>query len=293
MHVPVLQKEIVEYLKPKPNENFIDCTIGEGGHALAILKKTAPDGKILGIDWDGKQIENCKRNLKPFENRLILVCDSYFRLKEIVARTNFRKISGILFDLGMSSWHLEDSGRGFTFKKNELLDMRYNQNSSLNAKHILNHWPREEIERILKIYGEEKFAKKIAKEIAIKRRKKEIETTFRLVEIIRNVTPQWYRRQKIHFATRTFQAIRIAVNDEIENLKKALPQALEVLERKGRLAIISFHSLEDGVVKNFFKSKEKEGGLKILTKKPVSPTLSEVKYNRRSRSAKLRVAQKN
>lgn len=293
MHIPVLQNEIIEYLKPKPNENFIDCTIGEGGHALAILKKTAPGGKVLGIDWDEKQIENCQRNLKPFENRLILACDSYSRLKEAVTKTNFTKIAGILFDLGMSSWHLEDSGRGFTFKKNELLDMRYNQNSSLNAKYVLNHWPREEIEKILKIYGEEKFAKRIAKEIAKERMRKKIETTFQLVEIIRNATPQWYHRQKIHFATRTFQAIRIAVNDEIENLKKALPQALEVLKKKGRLAIISFHSLEDGVVKNFFRNKEKEGELKILIKKPVLPTLSEIKYNRRSRSAKLRVAQKN
>lgn len=289
MHIPVLQKEVIEFLDPKANENFIDCTLGLAGHTLAILEKTAPQGKVLGIEWDRELYNQLKEKCLRWnlEERLILVNDSYLNLKEIVERENFRNIQGILFDLGLSSWHLEESQRGFSFLRDEPLDMRYSLKSSLTAEKILNDWPETKIEEILREYGQERFARRIAREIVAARKIKPIETTFQLVEIIKKAVPRNYERGRIHPATRTFQALRIKVNDELNNLEKALPQALEVLEKGGRLVVISFHSLEDRIVKNFFRQN-----LKILTKKPVRPSLEEIKLNPRCRPAKLRVAEK-
>jgi len=283
MHIPVLQKEVLQYLDPKPNENFIDCTIGEGGHTLAILEKTSPEGKVLGIEVDPELIKNFK-----FQDRVILVNDSYINLKKIVEKHNFWPVEGILFDLGMSSWHLEKSGRGFSFKREESLDMRYSKNAKLTAGEIVNKWPEKEIEQILKEYGEERFAKRISKRVIDIRRKKPITTTFQLIEIIRNSVPKWYCHQRLHFATKTFLALRITVNRELENLKKGLGEALEILKPGGRIVIISFHSLEDRIVKNFFR--ENSSYFKTLTKKPIRPTITEIKLNPRSRSAKLRAA---
>ncbi len=306
MHIPVLQKEVLKYLNPKPNENFIDCTIGEGGHTLAILERNGPKGKVLGIEWDLKQIENCKLKIKNFKERVILVWDNFANLKAITERERFWQVSGILFDLGLSSWHLEESKRGFSFLRNEPLVMRYNRNhgesisrdssgisveEGLTAEKIVNEWPEKEIEKILKEFGQERFAKQIAKKIIEERKSKTIKTTFQLVEIIKQATPPWYQRRKIHPATRTFQALRIAINDELNNLEMALPQALEILKKGGRMVVISFHSLEDRIVKNFFRKKSKKN-LIILNKNPIRPTFEEIKINPRSRSAKLRVAQK-
>ena len=296
VHIPVLQKEVLEFLEPKPNENFIDCTIDGGGHALAILEKIKPDGKILGIDLDEKVIGHLKS-----KDNLILVCDNYVNLKEIVAnlrlvsrrekKYQFGPVSGILFDLGMSSWHLEESGRGFTFLKDEPLDMRYSTEFSifnfqfsngLTAEKIVNEYPQEEIERILREYGEERFAKGLARKIVQAR---PIKTTFQLLKIIKS--------SRIYFPNRVFQALRIAVNDELNNLKKVLPQAVEILESGGRIVIISFHSLEDRIVKKFFKEEFQKGAIKILTKKPITSSQKEIKINPRSSSAKLRAAMKN
>ncbi|MEA3344100.1 MAG: 16S rRNA (cytosine(1402)-N(4))-methyltransferase RsmH [Patescibacteria group bacterium] len=292
IHKPVLQKEILQYLDPKPNENFIDATVSEMGHTITILNRIKPDGKILGIEWDPKIIEKSRLYLENSEldSRIILVNDSYINLKKIVEKYKFKPVNGILFDLGMSSWHLENSNKGFSFLKDELLDMRYNQTNELSATEIINNWKESEIERILMEYGEEKFAKKISKEIVKERKIKFIKTTFQLIEIIKKAIPLKYQHKKIHFATRTFQALRIAVNDELNNLNKVLPQAIEILAPKGKIAIISFHSLEDRIVKNFLK-KEKEK-LISLTKKPIIPLQEEIKINPRSRSAKLRVAVK-
>lgn len=283
MHIPVLQKEAIEYLDPKPNENFIDCTLGYGGHAKAILEKTEPKGKVLGIDRDPEMI----RNLKKIK-RLVSVCDNFSNLKEIVKQNGFNRVSGVLFDLGFSSWHLEGSGRGFTFLKNEPLDMRYNPKNPLTAEKIINYWASWEIEKILREYGEERFSEKIAENIIKFRKVKPIEKTFQLVEVLKKATPSWYQHQRIHFATRAFQALRIAVNDELNNFIKALPQAQEVLKKDGRLVIISFHSLEDRIAKNFIR--DNKNSLKVATKKPIIPTQEEIKINPRSRSAKLRAA---
>ena len=290
LHQPVLQNEVLEYLDPKPNENFIDCTIGLGGHSKAILKNNGPKGRILGIETDP---ELYKKLLKLNLNKLILANDSYLNLEEIVKREKIGLISGILFDLGISSWHFEKSGRGFSFQKDEPLIMTYNWNpAGLSAEKIVNQSQEKEIERILREYGEEKFAKKIAKKICETRRTKPIRTTFEIIEVIKKATPNWYHQQKIHPATRTFQALRIAVNNELNNLEKTLPIALKILKPKGKLVIISFHSGEDRIVKNFLRENYRKGLLKILTKKPVIPTRTEIKANPRSRSAKLRAAEK-
>ena len=297
IHTPVLQKEVLKYLDPKPNENFIDCTIGDGGHGLVILEAIEPDGKLLGLDWGQENIHRLKFKIQnsKFKKRLILVNDNFANLKEIVRREKFGPVSGILLDLGMSSWHLEESGKGFSFLRKEFLDMRYNPENPQTAEKIINYWSKNDIEKILTEYGEERFAKIIANEIIKTRKARPIKTTFELVEIIRKAVPHWYLRQKIHFATRTFQALRIAVNDELNNLKKVLPQTIDILKPGGRLVIISFHSLEDKIVKNFFSAFAKGYGgqerkLEILTKKPVRPSTQELNYNPRSRSARLRVA---
>jgi len=292
MHIPVLQKEVLQYLSPKPNENFIDCTIGGAGHALAILELVQPRGKLLGIDWDEEIISSLKLKTKKLKlkNRLILINDSFTNLKKIVEREKFGSVSGILFDLGMSSWHLEESEKGFSFSREEPLDMRYNLGNPLTAQKIVNYWSWSEIEKTLKIYGEERYAKRIARKIIETRKIKPIKTTFQLVGVIKKAIPPKYRHGRIHFSTRTFQALRIAVNDELNNLETALPQALETLKPGGKIVVISFHSLEDRIVKNFFRKQSKEGSLKILTKKPIGPTREEIKINPRSRSAKLRAA---
>ena len=287
VHIPVLQNEASEYLAPKPNDNFIDCTVDGGGHSRAILERTEPEGKVLGIEADTELYQEVKSGAPK---RLILVNDNFVNLKEIVKREKFKQVQGILFDLGMSSWHLEESGRGFSFLKKEPLDMRYSTGNPLTAEKILNYWSGSEIERILREYGEERFSGRISQEVIKERNIRPITDTSQLIEIIKRAVPQKFQHQRIHFATRTFQALRITVNDELNNLKKALPQAIEILKSKGRLVVISFHSLEDRIVKNFLKEKGQE--LKILTKKPISPSFKEIKINPRARSAKLRAAEK-
>lgn len=289
LHKPVLLNEVLHYLDPKTNENFIDATVGQAGHTIAILKRTKPLGQVLGIDADLKQIEQSRIIAKDFQKRIFLVNDSYVNMREIALRMHFAPIDGIVLDLGMSSWHLENSTRGFSFLKNEMLDMRYDLKNTVTAEQIINSYPEQDLMVIFKDFGEEKFAGRIAKKVCGERQKKKIRTTFELIEVINKALSPQLRRSKIHFATRVFQALRITVNKELENLKTFLPQAFEILSSGGRLAVISFHSLEDRIVKNFFNQTD---GIKILTKKPVTATQSEIKSNRRARSAKLRAIMK-
>ena len=290
-HIPVLLKEVLKYFNPQPGENFIDCTVGFAGHTLPLLEKNKPNGKVLGIEIDEKVLEILKK--KIFIERLILVQGNFADLKKITKENSFYPINGILFDLGMSSWQIEKKGRGFSFRKNEPLDMRFGSRASnLTAEEIINQWPEEELIKIFQEYGEERYARRIAHRVCQTRQIQPIKTTNQLVKIIQQAVPNRYQHRRIHFATLTFQALRIAVNDELDNLKKALPQALEILEKNGKLAIISFHSLEDRIVKIFFRETAKEGNLKILTKKPIRPGQEEINLNPRSRSARLRVALK-
>ncbi len=289
IHLPVLTREVIEYLKPGKNENVVDCTIGEGGHSLEILKLNGPRGKILGIDWDPEQIEKAGKNLEQYQERLVLVNDNYAQLKNIIKRESFEQVSGVLLDLGMSSQHIE-KGKGFSFRKDSPLDMRYSPEGTLTAEAVVNQWGEEEIARILKEYGEEKYARRIAKAVTEQRKIKPVKTTQELVEIIKRAVPGHYLRGRISFATRTFQALRIAVNNELKNLEDLLPQAHQILKKRGRMAVISFHSLEDRIVKQYFRNHSKD--LNILTPKPVKASREEQKNNIRARSAKLRVAEK-
>lgn len=308
MHIPVLLREVIQYLDPKSNQNFIDCTVGMGGHAHAILEKTGPMGRLLGIDLDQDSINKSKENLAEFnKDRIILVQDNFANLKDIVFRHKFKKISGILLDLGLSSYFLSKSGRGFSFKANEPLDMRFDTKTKLTAEKIINRYRERELAIILREYGEERYASKIAKEICRKRKSKPVKTTFDLVEIIKSALPKGKKPGHLHPATKTFQALRIEVNKELENLERVLPQAIEVLELGGRMVCLSYHSLEDRLVKTFFK-KEAQGcicrkevplcrcghkpRLKIITKKPVISSDVEIKANPRSRSAKLRAIER-
>jgi 16S rRNA (cytosine1402-N4)-methyltransferase len=293
IHTAVLKKEVLEYLSPNQNENFVDCTIGEGGHSEDILKKNGPEGKVLGIDLDPQQISASQWLKVQFKNRLVLTTNSYINITEIANNKDFGPINGILLDLGMSSAQLAKAEKGFSFQIDQGLDMRYNDELTyLTAEKIINDWPEEKIAEILEDYGEEKFAKKIAKNIVEQRKQGRIKTTFQLIEIIKDSTPSAYWRGKIHYATRTFQALRIAVNDELENVKAVLPQAVSLLAPEGRLVVISFHSLEDRIVKNFFAEESKKGTIKILTKKPITASRDELGKNPRARSAKLRAAVK-
>lgn len=328
MHIPVLLNEVISNLNPQPNQNFIDCTLGDGGHSLAILEKTSPNGKVLGIDLDKESISNFRSSIQQIqkqnpksqnlEKRLILVNDNFANLKKIVEnlrqKPKYRnlKFYGILLDLGLSSSQLSERKKGFSFLKDEPLIMRYDWNKSQDSKKLLasdiiNNWPERKIEEILRKYGEEKHSKTIAKTIIKQRKTEPIKTTRELVEIIKKAIPDWYQHQRIHFATKTFQALRIAVNRELENLEKVLPQAIEILEPKGRLVIISYHSLEDRINKDFLKKESKnclcppsfpkcichhKASLKIITKKPIVPIKEEIKKNPRSRSAKMRIGEK-
>lgn len=289
VHIPILLNEVLEYLDLKPGQKIIDATFGTGGHSLAILEKIKPKGKILGIEIDPELFKKAEERFLKIQE-VVLVNDSYANLAKIARENDFSGCDGILFDFGFSSWHLQSSGRGFTFLKDEILDMRFSPKLAdfVPAREIINFWPPKEIEKILKEYGEERFSKQISKAIVEARKKKPIISTFQLVEAIREAVPVWYQKRKIHFATKTFQALRIAVNHELENIEAGLKQIDRVLKTGGRAAVISFHSLEDRIVKNAFRELKKKGIAEIITKKPVRPTPEEIIQNPRSRSAKLR-----
>lgn len=303
-HIPVLLSEVIEYLNPGPNQNFVDCTLGGGGHAGEILKLTAPAGKVLGIDLDARAITIAAAKIGS--DRLITVENSYKNLEEIVLQNNFENISGILLDLGYSSMEISDPEKGFSFLLDAPLDMRYGKEGKTAAE-IVESFPEKELERIFREYGEERFAGRIARGICAVRKVKPVTTTFELIEIIAGAVPKKFHYGRTHFATKVFQALRIAVNDELENIKIVLPQAVKLLRPGGRLAVISFHSLEDRIVKQFFKKESSgclcpkeipvcrcghEPVLKIINKKPIIPKEGEAKINPRSRSAKLRVAER-
>lgn len=290
-HIPVLLNEVISALNPKQGEFFIDGTVGSGGHARQISEKIGNAGKLLGIDWDLKAISNLKSQMANFGN-VILKHGNYADLPEILEKSGLPKADGLVVDLGFSSEQLESvdrrTGRGFSFLKDEILDMRYFSESGLTAAEIVNSFPENKLSEIFRNFGEERFSGRIAKKIVEARRKKRILTTKDLVEIIAKAVPKNYERGRIHPATRTFQALRIFVNEELENLESFLEKIPDVLSKNGRAAVISFHSLEDRIVKNNFRKLEKEGIAEIINKKPITASENEIKENPRSRSAKLR-----
>ncbi len=290
MHEPVLLKEAIEFLEPRKGDIVLDATIDGGGHAAEILKKISPGGKLIGIDQDKQLLDSLisKKNL-------VLLHGNFRNIDELLKPAGIEKVDKTLFDLGVSSRHFEESGRGFTFRKDEplLMNLKFpSDEDDLTAEEILNRWREEDIFKILKEYGEERFAKRIARAIVQRRKERSLKTTFELVEIIKNSVPRFYRRGRTHFATRTFQALRIAVNDELRALEEGLEKTFKILDADGRLVVISFHSLEDRIVKNFMRQKAIAGEGEILTKKPVRPQEEEIIFNPRSRSAKLRAIKK-
>lgn len=305
-HIPVLLTEVLNLLKPEPNQNYLDGTVGDGGHASAILERTGPEGKLLGIDLDQDAVVRAQMRLAEYGGRTLIVQGNYRDLGKIMRTVNFGKINGILLDLGISSWQLS-SQRGFSFNAAQRLDMRFDPNGSVDAHQIVNFWSLDSLIGIFKEYGEERFSQKIAQKICQARTQTQINTTKELAELIGRTIPRKFWPKKIHPATKVFQALRIAVNNELENIRIVLPEAVKMLEPGGRLAIISFHSLEDRLVKEYFKKAsincicpaelpkcqcQHLATVKLLTKKPVTAGFEEIKDNPRSRSAKLRVIEK-
>ncbi|RMH09007.1 MAG: 16S rRNA (cytosine(1402)-N(4))-methyltransferase RsmH [Aquificota bacterium] len=284
MHIPVLFDTAVELLLGNGGRVYVDCTLGLGGHARRILEKN-PKAYLIGIDRDPYALEKAEENLKDFEGRFSLYHANFSQLDQVLEQEGISKVDGFLFDLGVSMLQLK-SERGFSFQRDAPLDMRMDPRESLTAYKVVNTYSERELERIFREYGEEKRAKSLARAIVLARAKKPIKTTGELVDIILSVIPH---RGRIHPATKVFQAIRIEVNRELENLQTALEKTLYFLTKGGRLVVISFHSLEDRIVKNFFR--EHKDKLKTLTKKPITPSMEEIRQNPASRSAKLRAGE--
>ena len=303
-HVSVLLDECIDALNIRENKTYVDCTLGGTGHTQEILKKLK-GGKLIGIDQDTDALKNAEVLLKDYEN-VILVHQNFENIKEIIIENAPAGVDGILMDLGVSSYQLDEGERGFSYMKDAPLDMRMNRDEALSAYDVVNKYPEEEIYRIIRDYGEEKWAKRVAGFIRKARDEKPIETTLELVDLIKAAIPAKARREGPHPAKRTFQAIRIEVNRELSILRQTVLDAVDGLNPGGRLAIITFHSLEDRIVKTTYKELEnpcncpknmpcicgKVATVKILTKKPILPTDEEIEINPRSRSAKLRVLEK-
>ena len=303
-HIPVLLNECIEGLKIKEKGIYVDGTLGGAGHSFRIATKLNNTGTLIGIDRDAEAIQKAKETLKEFNN-IIYVQDNHDNIKEILSKLNIEKVDGILLDLGVSSYQIDEETRGFSYTKNSPLDMRMDKNQKLTAEYVVNEYTEEELANIIYKYGEEKFSRQIARRICEYRKEKRIQTTSELVEIIEKSVPR--SSTGGHPAKRTFQAIRIEVNNEIEPLYNTVKNAIDVLKPQGRLCIITFHSLEDRTVKEAYQDSvgkctcppdlpycvcgnKPEG--KIITKKPILPTEKEMEINSRSKSAKLRIFEK-
>ena len=301
-HEPVLLEESIKALLIQRGGRYIDCTVNGGGHAAAILEESSPGGQLLGIDADPEAIKVAKERFRSYGSNAILVNENFRYLENICSRYGFRPVNGIIFDLGMSSLQLEASGRGFSFQQDAPLDMRFSPRQSLTAADIVNTYSEQELAGLFQRYGEEHRSKQIARRIAERR---PLRTTLELARVVQDAVGGG--RGRIHPATKTFQALRIVVNEELESLQLALVQALNLLGSGGRVVVISFHSLEDRTVKEFFR-RESQGclcppsvpvcvcghkpNLKLVTKKAVMPSSKEIQANQRSRSARMRVAER-
>lgn len=306
-HYTVLKKEAVEGLNIKPDGTYVDCTLGGGGHSELVLNQLGTEGSLIAFDQDQYALAAAEDRLKPYLHQVTLINKNFRYLEDELKGRNIQEADGILFDLGVSSPQLDEAERGFSYQHNAPLDMRMNRHSQLSAHEVINHWTYEELVSIFFKYGEEKFSKQIARRIEKVREKKTIETTFELVDIIKEAIPAPARRKGGHPAKRIFQAVRIAVNDELAAFHEALEQAGAMLTIGGRICVITFHSLEDRICKQTFKKwssspslpknipvipDEYQPPFKLVNRKPVLATEEELAENRRSRSAKLRIIEK-
>ena len=288
VHVPVLLKETVAALSPKAGGIYVDCTLGGGGHAEALLQEAMV--RLVGIDADPQALLRTAPRLKKWEKHITLLASNFRHIKQVLKDAKIEHVDGILFDLGLSSDELEQSGRGFSFMRDEPLHMGFDPSQRLTAADLIEHLSAPELAGILRTYSEERYAMRIANAIVARRKTRPITTTFDLRDTILSAVPSVYAKGKINPATKTFQALRMAANDELDALREGLKGAWDALLPQGRLAVISFHSLEDRIVKNFMRDLVKEGKASLLTKKPIGPGNEEIAQNPRARSAKLRVA---
>jgi 16S rRNA (cytosine1402-N4)-methyltransferase len=306
-HKPVLLDEVIRYLRCTPGKFFVDGTVGGGGHARAILEKTAPDGRLIGIDWDEKALVKARSNLQSYEERLVLVQENFALIGSVLARLDIQAVDGILLDLGLSSFQVDEAARGFSFNLDGPLDMRMDTREKNTAAHLVNTLSKDKLAAIIWNFGEERWHRRIARHIVRARDEEAIETTDRLARVVYSAIPAGKRVRQRHPATRTFQALRLAVNRELDHLQTFLQGALDWLKPGGRLAIISFHSLEDRLVKQAFANWARscrcparwpicqcEGRplVRLVNKKPVVPGKSEIQANPRARSGRLRVVEK-
>jgi 16S rRNA (cytosine1402-N4)-methyltransferase len=291
-HTPVLLSEILEVLNLQPGMNVIDGTVGAGGHAEQILERIAPSGRLLGLDLDEVALETARRNLARFGSRVMLVRTNYRNVDQVLLSISFGSFQAALLDLGFSSLEIDDPTRGFSFRQDGPLDMRFDRGQELTAAELINSSSLEELTRIFIEFGEEHQARHIAQAIVLARKKERIISTLRLAEIVTEAIGGGRSYQRIHPATKIFQALRIAVNDELNNVRIGLEKLFDGLDSGGRLAVISFHSLEDRLVKRFMRDKVRLGKAHYVNRKPIIPNAEEVQKNRRSRSAKLRVCEK-
>lgn len=307
-HASVLLEECIENLNIKPNGIYVDGTLGGGGHSIEIVKKLAAGGRHIGIDRDEAAINAASKRLSDYLDKVTIVRDNYSNIKDILENLQIEQVDGILLDLGVSSYQLDDPERGFSYRYDTPLDMRMDQRQLKSAADIVNDYSEDELYRVIKDYGEEKFAKSIASNIVKARTKAPVETTGQLVEIIRKSMPMKAQIASGHPAKRTFQAIRIECNDELEGIRKCINDMIDALSPGGRLCIITFHSLEDRIVKIAFKTAQdpctcpknfpmcvcgKKSKGTVITRKPILPSAEELEVNPRSASAKLRVFEKN
>lgn len=284
-----MMEEVMNFLRCEPGRTYVDATLGGGGHASEILRRTAPDGVLIGMEWDEDALLVASNRLKPFGERVKIFHENFISLPILLKNES---VDGILLDLGLSSIQIEKEARGFSFKGEGPLDMRMDQRTNLTAADLVNHLSLKELEFILFQFGEGRWARRIANAIVHERERDPIETTQRLKKIVHAAIPRRFHSRRIDPATQTFQAFRIRVNDELENLRKILETGWTLLKKGGRMCILSFHSLEDRLVKETFRKLEKEGKMHILTKKPLTPSEEERRRNPRSRSAKLRCAER-
>ena len=291
VHASVLLHESIEGLAIAPGDIILDCTLGNGGHSEAILS-LGKDVQIIAFDLDPDAIARSRARLAPFASQITFVNEGFQNISAVLGRLGISQVSKVLFDFGLSSNQLEESGRGFSFLRDEPLLMTFGQKAELSARDVVNDWSEESLREIIRGFGEERFAGRIARSIVEARNEKPIESTYELRTIILGATPTFYHRGRIDPATRTFQAIRIAVNSELTAIESGLKQAWEHLAPEGRIAAISFHSLEDRIVKHYFRSLRESFEGEVITKKPIVPSESEMKANPRSRSAKLRIISK-
>jgi len=288
-HVAVLAEETVNLLITEKKGTYVDATLGMGGHTSRLLNALPPEASVLGIDWDPEMAGIAANNLKPFGDRVKIAQGNFANIDEIVTREGIRSLSGVLFDLGISSLHFDKPSRGFSLKHDGPLDMRINPDNPLTAYTIINQWPYEQIEHLIRICGE-RHSRRITRAVLEARRTKPLETTAELSALIERVAPA--RGEKTHPATKTFLALRVAVNYEFDNLTRGIQKVMPLLKPGARMGIITFHSLEDRIVKETFRLMANMGGWELVTRKPVKPSEDEIASNKRARSAKLRVIEK-